>query len=201
MRNNLLTLLAKDVDKRFVYSISEVGIFLHTISLYSVGSNKLAGTHVIQRSVCTDRTTLFEISFLADNGGYSTSGQTCCSSPDEDSEFSEELAFFYGRFYAEEMGEDADDGEELVSGIAGRRKPRIDVLMSLHSPLHQGQECRVKCISLLELVCVLAQEQITRIDELDQNKPENFAEVETGDHLLKRLARPISIVAGVYDNA
>ena len=54
-------------------------------------------------------------------------------------------------------------------------------------PLHQRQERGVDGVSLLKLVGVLTQEEVTGLDKLGQDESENFSEVETGDHLFKGL--------------
>lgn len=55
------------------------------------------------------------------------------------------------------------------------------------SPLHQRQERGVDGVSLLKLVGVLTQEEVTGLDKLGQDQSEDFSEVETGDHLLEGL--------------
>lgn len=53
--------------------------------------------------------------------------------------------------------------------------------------LNKGQERGVKCVGLLKLVRVLAEEQLSLVDELAEDESEDLAEVETGNHLLERL--------------
>lgn len=54
-------------------------------------------------------------------------------------------------------------------------------------PLHQTEESSVESVCFFQLVRVLSQEQISRIDQVAQDESEHLSEVETGDHLFERL--------------
>jgi hypothetical protein len=131
----------------------------------------LLKAHVVQGSVGADRAALLEVTLLGDNGGDTTCRETGRAGADEDGKLAEELTFLEGGLDTEEVVEDTDGHEQLVGGVG----------------LHEREEGSVERVSLLELVRVLAEEEVTRVDELAENETEDLAEVETGNHLLKRL--------------
>jgi hypothetical protein len=83
------------------------------------------------------------------------------------------------------MGEDTDDGKQLVGRIAAYQLRLYSD--SVSSPFHQTQKGSVESVGLLQLVGVLTQEEVTRVDEVADDKTEDFTEVKTSDHLLERL--------------
>jgi hypothetical protein len=60
-----------------------------------------------------------------------------------------------------------------------------------NSPLHQTQESSVEGISLLELVGVLSQEQVSSVDKIADDQSEDLSQIQTRDHLLERLSSAV----------
>ena len=142
-------------------------------------------THVVQRTVRTDRTSLVQVSLLANDRGNTTGRKSGGSSTNQHGELLEELSLLECRLDTEEVREDTDDSEQLVRGVTGvssyYQNPR------LNAPLHERQESRVKRVSLLELVRVLAQEQVSSVDQVANDQTEDLSEIQTGNHLLESL--------------
>jgi len=128
-------------------------------------------THVVQRPIGSDGTSLLEVSFLADNSSDTTSRKSSGSSSNQRGELLEELSLFVGGFETKEVGEDTNDSEEFVGGVR----------------LHEREEGGIERIGLFELVGVLTEEEISIVDELAEDQSEDFSEVKTGNHLLERL--------------
>ena len=158
-----------------------------------VASYDATSTHVVQRAISTNGASLVEVALLADEGGDATSAKTSGTGADESGKLLEELTLFNGSLDTEEVSEDTNNGQELVGSVA-----IISNALSCNSPLHQGQEGSVKVEGLLELVSVLTQEEISLVDELADDETEDFAEVKTGNHLLKRLLS--WLVGGLVDD-
>lgn len=60
-----------------------------------------------------------------------------------------------------------------------------------NSPLHQTQESSVEGISLLQLVGVLTQEQVSSVDKIANDQSEDLSQIQTRDHLLERLSSAV----------
>ncbi len=83
-------------------------------------------THAVQRSIGGDVTSLLEITLLRNDSGDTTCTQASSTSTDQLGEGSEELPLFEGGLDTKEMGEDSDDSEEFVGGVAINRSRTCD---------------------------------------------------------------------------
>ena len=151
----------------------------------AVETTQEASTHVVKRTIGTDVATLLQVAVLADDGGDTTGGKTGSSGTNEDRKLLEEFSLLVGGLNTEEVREDTDDSEQLVSRVARISKGTSRNAADL--PLHQTQEGCVERVSLLQLVRVLAQEQVSGINQVANDQTEDLSEVETGDHLLECL--------------
>ena len=77
----------------------------------------------------------------------------------------EELALSQRRLDCEEVGEDADDHEQLVRRVA----------------LHEREERGVERVGNLDLVRVLAEEEHALVDELADDEAQDLAKVAARD--------------------
>ena len=59
---------------------------------------------------------------------------------------------------------------------------------SYEIPFHKGEESRVECIWLFKLICLLTKEEHTLINELTEDKPQDFTEVATGYKFLEGMS-------------
>lgn len=78
----------------------------------------MESTHVVQATVGADGAAFLEVSLLRDDGGDTAGGQAGRSGTDQDGELLEELSLLLGGLDTEEVGEDANDGQELFSRVA-----------------------------------------------------------------------------------
>lgn len=132
MSDNLFALLTKDVNQSLVYSVGKVWVFL----MSAEGANQ---PYVVQRSISSNGTSLFQVSLLADNGSDTTGRESSGSSTDEDGEFSEELSLLDGRLDTKEVGKDTDNGQELIGRVT---KVSCIACNLFTSPSTTGRQCQ-----------------------------------------------------------
>lgn len=103
--------------------LAKLGYF-YRISFALLPNNVDTTTHVVQTPISPHGASFLEVPLLADNRGNTARAEPGSTGPNQNSELTEELTFFEGRLDTEEVGEDTDDGEELVgwvtSGVSSR---------------------------------------------------------------------------------
>ena len=143
-----------------------VFLYLSTFSFFSLLRH--ISTHVVQRAISADGASLVQIVHLAHYRSNAARAETRSAAPDELSERAEELALREGSLEREEMGEYADDHQELLCRVA----------------LHEREERGVKHIRAFDLVCVLSEEEHTLVDQLADNEAQDLAQITTRDQFL-----------------
>ena len=117
--HDVLTLLSEDVYERSMNSVGKVGVFLRK---YKPRAAANLISHVVQGSIGSYRTALLQETLLADDRGDTTRRQPSSTCTDQYRKLFEELSLLQGRLDTVKVGEDSDNGQELVRGVTSRHQ-------------------------------------------------------------------------------